>query len=115
VTDNSFSKWPNQNCEGGPEEGPLSSTCHRETADDYAGELFRHGNYRVALCRDRIQWLFQRQRPNFPAGGVAWDTLGYCVSKSGLVRLVRIHIGSAVAKLDALPDHVPRRCSDGQK
>ena len=51
---------------------------HRETAETYAGELFRLGRYRVAVCRDGIQWLFQRQRPRFPAGGAAWDTLGYC-------------------------------------
>ena len=51
---------------------------HRETAETYVGELFRLGRYRVAVCRDGMQWLFQRQRPAKAAGGAAWDTVGYC-------------------------------------
>ncbi len=84
MVDMSFSKSRNQSCESGLDDAPLSRTDHRETAENYQGELFRHGIYRVAVCRDGIQWLFQHQRPQFPAGGAAWDTLGYCVSKSGL-------------------------------
>lgn len=81
-----------------------------KTAETYSGEIFRHGIYRVAVCRDSIQWLFQRQRPQFPAGGAAWDTLGYCVSKSGLIRLVRAHISFDIPELNGLPEHFPRSC-----
>ncbi len=108
----SFSKSVNNNLDRGPDSGPLSQTDHRETADNYNGELFRRGVYRVSVCRDGIQWLFQRQRSQFPAGGAAWDTLGYCVSKSGLTRLVRAHIGFDIPELDGLPEHLQRRCRD---
>ena len=103
----------NQNPETERDAGSRYPTSHRETAEDYRGELFRHGIYRVAVCRDGIQWLFQRQRPRFPAGGAAWDTLGYCVTKSGLTRLVRTYMGPVVPELDALPEHFSRRCGNG--
>ncbi|AXT27165.1 hypothetical protein D1823_11590 [Ruegeria sp. AD91A] len=112
MVDTSFSKSTNASHERGPDSGPLSRADHRETAENYSGELFRYGIYRVSVCRDGIQWLFQRQRPHFPAGGAAWDTLGYCVSKSGLTRLVRAHIGCDIPELDALPEHFQRRCRD---
>ncbi|WP_170520314.1 hypothetical protein [Ruegeria atlantica] len=112
MADMSFSKSRNQSYESGLDDGPLFRTDHRETAENYQGELFRYSIYRVSVCRDDIQWLFQRQRPQFPAGGAAWDTLGYCVSKSGLTRLVRTHIGWDIPELDSLPEHFQRRCRD---
>ena len=112
MADMSFSKPNSTSHDRGPDTGPHSRTDHRETAEKYSGVLFRHGIYRVAVCRDGIQWLFQRQRPQFPAAGAAWDTLGYCVSKSGLTRLVRTHIGCDMPQLDALPEHFLRRCRD---
>ncbi len=112
MVDMSFSKSISTSHDRGPDTGPLTRTDHRETAENYSGELFRRGVYRVSVCRDGIQWLFQRQRPHFPAGGAAWDTLGYCVSKSGLTRLVRAHIGCDVPELDALPERFQRRCRD---
>ncbi len=112
MADMSFSKSRDQSYESGLEDAPLSKTDHRETAETYHGELFRHAVYRVAVCRDGIQWLFQRQRPQFPTGGAAWDTLGYCAFKSGLTRLVRAHIGCDILELDGLPEHFQRRCRD---
>ncbi|NOD90989.1 MULTISPECIES: hypothetical protein [unclassified Ruegeria] len=112
MADISFSKPNSTSLDRGPDTGLLSRTDHRETAETYSGELFRHGIYRVAVCRDGIQWLFQRQRPQFPTGGAAWDTLGYCVSKSGLTRFVRAHIGCDDPDLDALPAHFQQRCRD---
>lgn len=92
---------------------------HRETADAYGGELFRLGRYRVAICREGIQWLFQRQRPGFPDGGAAWDTLGYCATRAGLMRLHRAHIGPDAAAIAALPERIVRmrreEGSDGQR
>ncbi|KUJ76659.1 hypothetical protein AVO44_19605 [Ruegeria profundi] len=112
MADFSYSTPRNKSHNKGPVTGPITRADHRETAENYSGELFRHGVYRVAVCRDGIQWLFQRQRPQFPAGGAAWDTLGYCVSKSGLTRLVRAHIGCNITELDVLSAHFQRRCCD---
>ncbi|KUJ77300.1 hypothetical protein AVO44_18160 [Ruegeria profundi] len=112
MADFSYSTPRNKIHNKGPFTGPLTRTDHRETAENYRGEFFRLGIYRVAVCRDCIQWLFQRQRPQFQTGGAAWDTLGYCVSKSGLTRLVRAHIGCDIPELDALPGHFQRRCRD---
>lgn len=47
----------------------------RETAENYQGELFRIGRYRVVVCREDLQWLYQRRRSAFKAGGAAWNTL----------------------------------------
>ena len=58
-------------------------TDHRETADDYRRVVWREGRFRICECRDGIQWLFQRQRPGFPGGGTAWNTLGYCPDPEG--------------------------------
>ena len=44
---------------------------HRETSDAYLGVVLRFGRFRVAECRDGLQWLFQRKRPGFPGGGAA--------------------------------------------
>ncbi len=112
MVDLSISKPRNQSYVSGPDTSPLSRTDHRETDENYKGELFRHGIYRVAVCRERIQWLFQRQRPQISTGGAAWDTLGYCVSKSGLTWLVRAHIGCDMPELKNLPEHFHRRCRD---
>jgi hypothetical protein len=87
----------------------VQKTGHRETADDYRGEVWREGRFRVCECRDGIQWLFQRQRPGFPGGGAAWDTLGYCRSRKGLMRLHRAHIGGEAAAFAAFPETFMRR------
>jgi hypothetical protein len=85
---------------------------NRETADGYRGELFRRGRYRVAVCRQDLQWLFQRQRPGSPAGGAAWDTLGYCVSRESLADLYRSHVGADSPEIAALPEYFPEGGGD---
>jgi hypothetical protein len=97
----------------GPSISLADAQVHRETADAYAGELFRLGRYRVAVCRDGIQWLFQRQRPAKSGGGAAWDTLGYCATRKGLMRLHRAHIGPDAPEIAALPEQIERRASAG--
>lgn len=86
-----------------------NGSAHRETADGYAGELFRSGRYRVAVCRDGLQWLFQRQRPVKEAVGAAWDTLVYCRSREALMRLYRAHTGTDASALAALPERFKRK------
>lgn len=87
----------------------LRTSDHRETADDYRREVWREGRYRIAECRDGIQWLFQRQRPGFSGGGAAWDTLGYCTTQNGLMQLHRAHIGGEAAAIAAFPETFRRR------
>ena len=86
-----------------------SKTDHRETADDYRGVVWRDGRYRIAECRDGIQWLFQRRRPGFPGVEAAWDTLGYATTRNGLMRLHRAHIGGEAAAIAAFPETFRRR------
>ncbi len=109
MVDLSLSKSINTRHDRGPDRGPLPRIDHRETADNYSGELLRHGVYRIAVCRDGVQWLFQRQRPNFPPGERPGTR---CVSKSGLTRLVRAYFGCDMPELDALPEHFQKRCRD---
>ena len=84
---------------------------HRETADAYRGVLFIEGNYRVAECREGLQWLFQRKRPRKSNGGAAWDTLAYCTTRKALIRLHRAHAGEDAAEIAALPEYFERRNS----
>ncbi len=84
---------------------------HCETAETYKGELFRQGRYRVAVCRDGLQWLFQRHRPGFTGGGAAWDTLGYCRTQEALIRLHRSYTGCDAPKLRDLPEFFPREAT----
>ncbi len=80
----------------------------RETSETYKGELFRLGRYRVAVCRDGLQWLYQRRRRTITAGGAAWITLGYCTNKIALMRLHRAHSGSGAQIIRDLPFHFRR-------
>jgi hypothetical protein len=82
----------------------------RETSEAYRGELFRIGCHHVAVCRDAVQWLYQRQRPSFASGGTAWTTLGYCVTRNVLRRLHHFHTGTDAPEISALPE----RCKTGE-
>lgn len=73
----------------------LHGADHREESDGYRGEVFRQGDYRIAACRDGIQWLFQRRRGGKSLGGARWRTLGYCATRKGLMRLSAAHMGAA--------------------
>lgn len=79
---------------------------HRETSDNYHGELFRAGKVRVALCRDGIQWLIQRQTRAERSRGAGWRSFGYFTTREALTRLWREVSGADHPDLAALPDHV---------
>ncbi|NDR58658.1 hypothetical protein [Aliiruegeria sabulilitoris] len=83
-------------------------TDHREEADGYRGEVFRHGNFRVAECRDGIQWLLQRRSGTRTVGGARWRTLAYCVTREALTRLYQAHSGAVAPKLAELPESINR-------
>lgn len=78
-------------------------TEHRETRDDYLRVCWIKGDYRIAECRLGLQWLFQRRRTRKSAGGAAWDTLGYCLTRNGLIRLHRAEFGPYDGELLQFP------------
>jgi hypothetical protein len=85
-----------------------------EPSDVDVGELFwlfdsRGTVYRVAVCPDGIQWLFQRRDPAKALAGGRWRTLGYCASRAGLARLHRNFLGGDDPRILALPDHIRRK------
>lgn len=82
------------------------ATDHRETADNYRGVVFRAGRFRVAVCRDGIQWLFQRQRGANPGAGARWETLGYCATREALLRLHHLATGLDAPEIAALPERL---------
>lgn len=73
---------------------------HRETSDRYHGELFRDGDYRVVVCRDGIQWLFQKRAgPEKYGAGARWVSIGYFTTRQALTRAWtgktgRVNLGS---------------------
>ncbi len=83
-------------------------TDHREEADGYRGELFRHGNLRVAECRDGIQWLLQRRSGARTVGEARWRTLAYCVTRNAITRLYQAHSGATAPELADLPTNIKR-------
>ena len=91
------------NREGLPAGQAKSGNDHRESADGYRGVLFTWGEYRVATCRDDLQWLLQRRRPGFAGVGTGWDTLAFVTTRSALIRLHRSHTGRDALELLTLP------------
>lgn len=91
------------NGEGLPSTQVTPGTDHRETASGYRGVIFDLGQYRIAVCRDDLQWLFQRRRPGFAGVGPAWDSIGYCVTRKALIRLQRSHMDADAPALATLP------------
>jgi hypothetical protein len=88
---------------------------HRESSDTYQGELLRLGDWRVAICRDRIQWLLQRRRPGKAGVGAAWDSLGFARTRAALLRLWRAHTGEDGSELRTLlPEHVRKGVPHGR-
>lgn len=64
---------------------------HRESSDRYRAEVYRSGNWRVAVSRDGIQWLLQHQRPGKAGVGGAWDSRHYFRKRETALRLWREH------------------------
>ena len=87
--------------------GPAPITDHRERSDRYAREILRQGSWRVALCRDGLQWILQRRRSGPKEGATAaWDSVGFCRSRAALIRLWRAYTGEDGAALERLlPAH----------
>lgn len=77
---------------------------HYETSANYERVLIKGGRYRIAVCRDRLQWLFQQRVTRETCAAERWRTLGYCTSRTALLRLQHRFQGVSVAKICALPE-----------
>ena len=97
-------------------EGAVSGPDRRERSDSYAGEIWRAGDWRVALCRDEVQWLLQtRRNPRQEGATAAWDSVGFCRTRAALLRLWRAHTGEDGAELLALlPEHIRKGARHGR-
>jgi hypothetical protein len=73
----------------------------REIDDDYPHVVLRPGNnWRIIGCRDDMQWIFQRR------AGLAWHSLGYCRSKTGLRNMLQ-RSSLDPSAIDGSPDMYP--------
>lgn len=72
---------------------------HRESADNYRGEIARLGSWLVAECADGLQWLLQRKV------GERWRSESFCRTRSALIRLWQGATGDDGAALGVLPPH----------
>lgn len=79
-----------------------------ECADNYKGELFRMGRYRVAVCRDGVQWLYQRVCGRRACGAPRWQSVGYCTTRNALLRVHHTFCNSDAPEIARLPARFPR-------
>ncbi|MBE9477449.1 MAG: hypothetical protein IME92_09885 [Proteobacteria bacterium] len=80
------------------------SRAHCETANAYNRVILRRGRYRVAACRDGLQWLFQQRVTTKPCAGAGWRSVGYCTTRKALVRLQHRFVGVSWPELETLPE-----------
>jgi hypothetical protein len=77
-----------------PDGGDAAPTpvfgANSETADAYAKVLWLSpdGRTRISLCRDNLQWLFQRRLPLTQTPAWPWASSSYCVTRVGLELVV---------------------------
>lgn len=57
---------------------------HRDTFDNYRGELFRQGDYRIVLCKGDIQWIIQCRKKGT---GARWIAFGHRTTRKASIRL----------------------------
>lgn len=81
---------------------------HRETDASYRGVIVTYGRYRVALCRDGIQWLFQKRVTKEPCARARWRTLGYFTTRESLMRFQHKSTSQHWPELMALPERFRR-------
>ena len=86
----------------------ISDQDHCETAANYRRVVVTHGRYRVAICRDGVQWLFQKCTREKPCARARWKTVGYFVTREALRALQHRSTGANWPELDALPEGMDR-------
>jgi len=75
-----------------------------ETSADYARVLFVCDRYRVAVCRDDLQWLFQQRVTRETCAKARWRTLGYCATRNALIRFQNRFLGVSLPEFTNLPE-----------
>lgn len=86
---------------------------HYESSDAYRGELIREGNWRIAVCRDGIQWLLQHRTRAGSPYGPRWESKHYCQTQKALARLWPGSEPTGRAFVDSLPEHIAFRNTSG--
>lgn len=81
---------------------------HRERDDNYVGTVVNiSARWRVATCRDHLQWVLMVQRGAGPHG---WRADSYCQTREALMRCIRerglLPSPAASAILAGLPSHI---------
>lgn len=62
---------------------------HHETSDTYSAVVARlDENWRVIICKDRLQWILQR-RDAERSGQKRWRAVGYFLTREALIRVSR--------------------------
>lgn len=79
----------------------------REAAENYRGEVFRLGDWRVVVCRHGIQWIIQRRTRNDRPDAGRWEAVGFFLTRAALVRLWQAATGDSGGDLAQL---LPERC-----
>lgn len=74
----------------------------RETSNDYSKVILRDGRFRVAECKDDIQWIVQRQRGCDGRAEPRWSTIAYCLNRNKLIELWRALTGQEGSRLERL-------------
>jgi len=85
-----------------------SKQAHRENSASYRRAIITHGRFRVAICRNGLQWLFQKCTRNEPCARARWKTVGYFVTREALIALQHRSTGANWPELTSLPERFPR-------
>lgn len=80
-----------------------ASASQRETSDQYAHVIAIGSAARVIACKQDLQWIIQRKKGGSQA---LWLSLGYCTSKSTVLRLWAGLGEPPCPALDCLPDRM---------
>ncbi len=83
----------------------------RESSDFYDNTTVVEGKLRVVVCKDNIQWIFQRRRHGNPRAERAWESIGYCTRRKSLERLWRRETGYIHEAIFSLPERFQRSSS----
>lgn len=76
-----------------------------ESSDNYRNEIFRNGRYRIALCKDGIQWLLQKQDRS---KGSRWRSERYFTTRASIASQWQSATGQLTVpdEVESLPEFV---------
>lgn len=90
-------------------------TDHRESSDNYRGEIIRDDRWRIVIGSCNWQWVLQRRKDAEGGPGARWLGCHFCRTRSALTRLWTTFTGQPAGVLDSLlPEHFPKGGYDGK-